>query len=63
VFAGPYRFVRNPMSTGAVAVLTSAASYGGSARLMAYSLLFAACAHFLAVGLEEPRLRRAVARL
>jgi protein-S-isoprenylcysteine O-methyltransferase Ste14 len=58
VIAGPYRFVRNPMYAGAVALLLGAALTWEAPPLLAYALLFLAGAHLFVLGFEEPTLRR-----
>jgi protein-S-isoprenylcysteine O-methyltransferase Ste14 len=58
VIAGPYRFVRNPMYAGGVALLLGAALYWEAPPLLAYALLFLGGAHLFVLGFEEPTLRR-----
>jgi protein-S-isoprenylcysteine O-methyltransferase Ste14 len=58
VTGGPYRFVRNPMYSGALLVIAGAALAYGAVALLAYGALFALGAHAFVVGYEEPALRR-----
>lgn len=58
VTSGPYRFVRNPMYSGAVLALAGAALFYGSAALLGYAALFWFAAHLLVVVYEEPALNR-----
>jgi protein-S-isoprenylcysteine O-methyltransferase Ste14 len=58
VVRGPYRFVRNPMSIGAVTALAGAALYYESLALAGYAAGFLALMHAFVVWYEEPTLRR-----
>src|SRR5207253_11109575 len=57
-FAGPYRFVRNPMYLGAGIAMAGAALFYQSAALFAYIGAFFVATHLFVVGYEEPTLRR-----
>lgn len=58
VIRGPYRFVRNPMYTGAGLALAGAALFFKSAPLLAYVGGFLLVAHFFVMIYEETTLRR-----
>ncbi len=61
VVRGPYRFVRNPMYTGAAIALLGAALYYRSAALLAFVAVFLLITHLFVVFYEEPALRRSFA--
>ena len=56
VATGPYRWVRNPMYCGAVAVLLGAGFVVGSPSIALLAVVFWALAHLLVVTYEEPSL-------
>jgi protein-S-isoprenylcysteine O-methyltransferase Ste14 len=58
VASGPYRFVRNPMYIGGLGVLLGTGFVLRSPTIALLSLAFAALAHAIVVGHEEPRLER-----
>jgi len=58
VVRGPYRFVRNPMYTGAALVLGGAALFYDSIDLLIYGGAFIAFFHLFVIFYEEPTLRR-----
>jgi len=58
VAIGPYRYVRNPMITGAVTMLLGEALYFGSALLLAWAAAFWLINHIYFLASEEPGLRR-----
>jgi len=58
VTRGPYRFVRNPMYTGAGLALAGAALFYQSLYLLGYTGLFFLVTHLFVVFYEEPALRR-----
>ncbi len=58
VVRGPYRFVRNPMGTGAGLVLAGATLFYQSFPLLCYTGLFALLLHCFVVWYEEPTLSR-----
>ena len=58
VISGPYRFVRNPMYSGAGIVLAGAALFYGSLGLLAYLGLLFLSSHLFILFHEEPRLKR-----
>ena len=58
VVRGPYRFVRNPMYSGAALALAGAALFNESASLLVYAALFLLASHLLVVFYEEPALRQ-----
>ncbi len=58
VVRGPYRFVRNPMYTGAAVALAGAALFYRSFPLLGYVALFLLVCHLFVVVYEEPTLRR-----
>jgi len=58
VIRGPYRFVRNPMYTGAGLALAGAALFYESVFLLLYVGIFLLAAHLFVVLYEEPTLRR-----
>ena len=62
VIRGPYRFVRNPMYTGATIALTGASIYYQSASLLAYAGVFLLICHIFVVMYEEPTLRQTFER-
>ena len=56
VATGPYRYVRNPMYTGAVAFLAGYGFYSGSTSILLFAPLWFALAHVFVVLYEEPAL-------
>jgi len=58
VVCGPYRFVRNPMYTGAATAMAGAALFYGSLGLLAYIAAFLLAFHLFVILYEEPTLRR-----
>jgi protein-S-isoprenylcysteine O-methyltransferase Ste14 len=58
VAAGPYRWVRNPIYLGALAVVLGEAALFGSLALVVYAAVMAACFAAFVLGYEEPTLRR-----
>lgn len=57
VRGGPYRFVRNPIYIGIVAVLLGETAFLGSAALLVWSLAVALLFHLAVVLYEEPGLK------
>ncbi len=58
VASGPYRYVRNPMYIGGLAVLSGTGLVLRSPTIVLLSVLFGALAHTVVVWHEEPRLQR-----
>lgn len=58
VVRGPYRFVRNPMYTGAGLMLGGGAIFYDSIGLLIYACCFLVFFHLVVVLYEEPTLRR-----
>jgi len=58
VAVGPYRFVRNPMYLGGLAVITGIGLMLESVAVLAVAGLFAAFAHAFVLLYEEPTLER-----
>ena len=58
VVRGPYRYVRNPMITGVLAVLLGEAALFGSLALLAWSAVVFVVNAVYFVHVEEPGLRR-----
>lgn len=58
VAQGPYRFVRNPMYTGAAAAVLGAAFFYRSMALFGYVVAFLLVMHVFVRVFEEPTLRR-----
>ena len=58
VVRGPYRFVRNPMYSGAAMAMAGAALFYGSLPLLAYIAAFLLAFHLFVIFYEEPTLRR-----
>jgi protein-S-isoprenylcysteine O-methyltransferase Ste14 len=58
VVRGLYRYVRNPMYVGVVAILFGEAAFFGSRALVVLALGFLTLAHLFVVLYEEPALRR-----
>ncbi len=54
---GPYRFVRNPMYVGVLAVLLGESLFFGATQLALYALLMWFAFHVFVVAYEEPALR------
>ncbi len=54
---GPYRFVRNPMYVGVLAVLLGESLFFGATSLALYALLMWFAFHVFVVAYEEPTLR------
>ena len=57
VVRGLYRYVRNPMYVGVIAILLGEALLFGSLTLLWYAAAFFAVAHLFVVLYEEPALR------
>ena len=57
VVRGPYRFTRNPMYNGVMAMLLGAAWIWRSEALFFYALTLFCCYHLFVVFYEEPALR------
>ena len=55
---GPFRYVRNPMSLAAVAMMFGLGLFSGSASIVIFSLIFFVAMHGLVVFVEEPLLER-----
>ena len=55
---GPYRWVRNPMNLGALAILIGFGLWHASLAMVLFALPAAAVAHLFVVVYEEPTLRR-----
>jgi protein-S-isoprenylcysteine O-methyltransferase Ste14 len=58
VVEGLYRYVRNPIYLGALAILLGQVLRSGSRDLAGYTILFALACHAFVVGYEEPALTR-----
>ena len=58
VVIGPYRYVRNPMYLGVLAVLAGWAAYFNSAVLLGYGAAVGLCFHLFTTLVEERTLRR-----
>ena len=58
VVIGLYRYVRNPMYLGAVAILLGQGLYLGDVRILAYALFPCLMMYLFVVVDEEPTLRR-----
>ena len=56
VVSGLYRFTRNPMYNGVVAVLLGQAWFFSSVRLLEYAATVLVCFHLFVVLYEEPSL-------
>jgi protein-S-isoprenylcysteine O-methyltransferase Ste14 len=56
VIAGPYRWLRNPMNVGELAVFLGLAAWFNSRALVTYALLACLAFHLFVVFYEEPRL-------
>lgn len=56
VVKGPYRYVRNPMIIGVLAVLLGEAFLFGSGLLFLFAAVFAALNHYWFIHVEEPQL-------
>jgi protein-S-isoprenylcysteine O-methyltransferase Ste14 len=59
VTRGPYRFARNPMYVGVLAVILGWAMLFQSTAILRYAFAVALCCHLFVVLWEEPHLRRA----
>ncbi len=59
VISGLYRFVRNPMYVGVLAVVAGEALLFASPWLLSWAVLLAIVFHLFVVAYEEPTLRRA----
>jgi protein-S-isoprenylcysteine O-methyltransferase Ste14 len=58
VAIGPYRYVRNPMYIGGVALLSGFGLYARSISILFLALLFFALVHLFVIFYEEPTLTR-----
>ena len=58
VISGPYRYVRNPMYVGVVALILGQALLLGNLRVLEYGLLVWLLFHLFVLLYEEPTLRR-----
>jgi protein-S-isoprenylcysteine O-methyltransferase Ste14 len=58
IVSGPYRFVRNPMYIGVVAIILGQALLLGDVRLVVYGAIIWLACHVFVVTYEEPVLRR-----
>lgn len=58
VAAGPYKYVRNPMYLGGLALLVAFGFYLRSPSVLVFSIAWIAVVHLAVVFLEEPDLRR-----
>jgi len=58
VVSGLYRYVRNPMYVGVLAIILGQGLLFGDGRLFAYGVLLWLAVHIFVVGYEEPTLRR-----
>jgi protein-S-isoprenylcysteine O-methyltransferase Ste14 len=58
VAAGLYRFVRNPMYSGAILAILAEAAFFRSGRLLLYAAVLWLALHAFTVLLEEPQLER-----
>jgi protein-S-isoprenylcysteine O-methyltransferase Ste14 len=58
VVTGFYRYVRNPMYVGVLAVIVGQVLLFGEVRLLAYAAVVWLCFHLFTVAYEEPTLRR-----
>jgi protein-S-isoprenylcysteine O-methyltransferase Ste14 len=58
VVSGLYRYVRNPMYVGVLAIILGQGLLLGDVRLFAYGVLLWLVVHVFVVGYEEPTLRR-----
>ena len=58
VAIGPYRYVRNPMISGVLAMLLAAALFFGSVALLGWTAAFWLICHVYFLASEEPGLRR-----
>lgn len=58
VAAGPYKYVRNPIYIGQVAVLVGLGLYLRSVSILVFALLWFVLLHLFVVYLEEPNLRK-----
>jgi protein-S-isoprenylcysteine O-methyltransferase Ste14 len=57
VIGGLYRYVRNPMYVGVVAVIVGQALLLGATNLLSYAAVVALCFHLWVLAYEEPALR------
>ena len=58
IYAGPYRYVRNPMSEGLLATLFGLGLFERSVSILVFTLLMAGLLHLVVVFVEEPKLER-----
>ena len=58
VVRGLYRFARNPMYVGVLAVIAGQAALFASLPLVVYAIVVFAAFHLFVIGYEEPALRR-----
>ena len=58
VAVGPYRYIRNPMITGVVAMLAGEALFFGSRVLLVWLVVFGLLNHIYFLFVEEPGLTR-----
>ncbi len=58
VVRGPYRYVRNPMYVGVLAIILGQALLFASLPLLVYGAAVFLAVHLFVVGYEEPTLRR-----
>jgi len=58
VVSGSYRYVRNPMYVGVVAIILGQAFLLGNPRVLAYSVIVWLAFHLFVLGYEEPKLTR-----
>jgi protein-S-isoprenylcysteine O-methyltransferase Ste14 len=58
VVLGPFRYVRNPMSLGVVAIMFGLALFCRSISILVFSVILFLVLHGIVVFLEEPRLEK-----
>jgi len=61
VVSGFYRYVRNPMYLGGVAIIFGQGLLFGDVRLFAYGMFVWLASHLFVLGYEEPKLRKTFA--